>query len=232
MSGAMVKRSAVIFDMDGLVIDSESTYVSAWRRAAMDAGVQLEDTFFDGLFGCHREDVTRLITERLGSLPFDPERFFMAAKAHWFEAIEAKGIPRMPGIEGLLEALKRQGVPYALATNSEAPYAEICLRCAGLLEAFPVRVTLDQVAAGKPAPDLFLEAALRLGVLPSDTLVLEDSETGLLAARAAGALPVLIQGRPDRFEALAPRAEKAFSSLFTFTEAFLDPEGALTFHSD
>ena len=91
---------------------------------------------------------------------------------------------------------------------------------------------MDQVAAGKPAPDLFLEAALRLGVLPSDTLVLEDSETGLLAARAAGALPVLIQGRPDRFEALAPRAEKAFSSLLTFTEAFLDPEGALTFHSD
>ncbi|TSA01112.1 MAG: HAD family phosphatase [Methylococcus sp.] len=232
MNGRIPRLGAVIFDMDGLVIDSERTYVTAWRHAARDVGVVMEDAFFEGLFGCQREDVTRLIAERLGASPFDPERFFMAAKDHWFKAIEAQGIQRMPGIEALLEVLQRRGLPYALATNSEARYADICLRHAGLLEAFPVRVTRDQVAAGKPAPDLFLEAAMRLGVSASVALVLEDSDTGLLAARAAGACPVLIQGRPDRFKAFAPQADRAFPSLEHFTAALLDHQEAQIFHSD
>jgi HAD superfamily hydrolase (TIGR01509 family) len=113
----------------------------------------------------------------------------------------------MPGVEDLLDVLDSRRIPYALATNSDGAYAEQCLSLARLESRFPLAVTRDQVAAGKPAPDVFLEAARRLGVAAGQCLVLEDSATGLLAARRAGAVPVLVLARP------APEESKALAAL-------------------
>lgn len=207
--------AAVILDMDGLVLDSEATYCHAWRQAAAEAGHALDAAFFEPLFGRHADDVVRALAERLGP-HFERDTFFRAAERHWFELIEAQGIPPMPGAAALLERLRQRAIPFALATNSDGPYARVCLERGGLQEAFPVLVTRDQVARGKPEPDVFLEAARRLGVTPAQCVVLEDSATGLLAARAAGMHPVLIQRRESLRATLRPLALLALASLDDF----------------
>jgi HAD superfamily hydrolase (TIGR01509 family) len=204
--------SAVIFDMDGLVLDSETTYCGAWRKAAAALGHELDDAFFESLFGRHADDVVQALAAELGPR-FDREGFFRAAERYWFEHIETHGIPRMPGIEALLARFREASIPYALATNSDGHYARLCLERGGLHDAFPVMVTRDQVALGKPEPDVFLEAARRLNVDPAACLVLEDSETGLMAARAAGTQPILIQRREDLRARLEPLAKLALFSL-------------------
>ena len=204
--------AAIIFDMDGLVLDSETTYCTAWRQAAADVGHRLDDGFLESLFGRHADDVVQTLAEKLGPA-FDRKVFFKAAEQHWFSHIRTHGIPRMPGIEALLACLRERSIPFALATNSEGHYARLCLEHGSLREAFPVMVTRDQVALGKPEPDVFLEAARRLDVDPAACLVLEDSETGLQAARAAGTQPILIQRQEEIRTRLEPLALLALASL-------------------
>ena len=213
---ALPAFSAILFDMDGLVLDSEKTYVTAWQRAAQALGKTLTTEVAEGLFGCHADDVARRLGEVLGP-DFDRPAFFEIAERHWFKVLADEGIEGMPGVHALLDHLHSVGIPFALATNSDAHYAKRCLAAANLLNAFEVLVSRDQVKAGKPAPDLFLAAAERLGVSPSQCLVLEDSETGLLAARAAQTYPILIQQRPVLRDKLSPLANQNFPDL----EAFL-----------
>lgn len=197
---------AVIFDMDGLVLDSEPTYAFAWMKAAEEFGTPLEEAFLRGLFGRHADDVEAALAQRIGP-EFDRERYLAAASRHWRTHVTVHGIATLPGVENLLALLERNGIPYALATNSDGPYATECLRHAKMDGRFAKTVTRDQVAQGKPEPDLFLEAARRLGVAIEQCLVLEDSATGLLAARRAGATPVLVLDRP------APEDSAALASL-------------------
>ncbi len=214
---ALPAFDAILLDMDGLVLDSEATYCAAWQQAAADIGHALDDAFLESLFGRHADDVVQALAEALGA-DFAREPFFKAAEQHWFRSVEVHGIPRMPGIEPLLEAMQWRRIPYALATNSDDHYARRCLALGGLAEAFPVRVTRDQVRSGKPEPDVYLEAARRLGVEPGRCLVLEDSETGLQAARAAGTQPLLIQ-RSERLRAkLRDQALLALPSLTELTQ--------------
>jgi beta-phosphoglucomutase len=203
---------AAILDMDGLALDSEATYRHAWRRAAAELGLELDAAFCDGLFGRHADDVEQALQGFLGH-GFEPERFHRSAERHWREYLESRGMARMPGLDRLLATLRRRGIPYALATNSDQPYALECLRLAGLEAAFPAVVTRDQVACGKPAPDLFLEAARRLDTPPEWCLALEDSETGLAAARAAGTIAVLVQRRAAMRMRLRDSVRMALASL-------------------
>ncbi|MEY4684881.1 MAG: hypothetical protein RLZ25_1340 [Pseudomonadota bacterium] len=210
--------SAILFDMDGLVLDSEKTYVTAWQRAARELGKHLEAAVAEGLFGRHADDVAKLLGEALGP-DFDRKAFFEIAERHWFEVLAHEGIQSMSGVEALLTDLQKAGIPFALATNSDAHYAERCLTAANLTNAFKTFVSRDQVQSGKPAPDLFLEAAERLGILPSHCLVLEDSETGLIAARAAGTQPILIQQRAVLRDKLSHLADQSFPDLVAFLSA-------------
>lgn len=214
--------SAILFDMDGLVLDSEKTYVTAWRRAARELGKTLDTAFAERLFGRHADDVARILGEALGP-DFDRQTFFEMAERHWFEVLDQEGIQGMPGIFDVLEYLRGMEIPFALATNSEARYAERCLAAADLRNAFEVFVSRDQVQAGKPSPDLFLAAAAQLGVTPSACLVLEDSKTGLMAARAAGTRPILIQQRRELRDKLSSLADRSFPDLLAFLSALNPP---------
>ncbi|MDF9392362.1 MULTISPECIES: HAD family hydrolase [Methylococcus] len=185
---------AAILDMDGLAIDTEATYVAAWRGAAAKLGVDLDEAFCQSLFGCHAEAVNRRIGNYAGP-GFDAQRFDALAAQIWHRHIEIHGIAPMPGLENLLRFFRERNLPYALATNSEARFAAICLDRSGLAHRFPLIVTRDQVAQGKPAPDLYLEAARRLGVAPSQCLALEDSEAGIESAATAGTFAILVNGR-------------------------------------
>lgn len=186
---------AVLFDLDGLVLDTEPTYLYAWRKAAVEFGAKLDNSLGHRLFGQHADAVMQALQDLIGP-SFERERFHVAASSYWHQYLNSHGVVCMPGLEKLLDSLAWRHIPYALATNSDAPYAKICLERAGIDDRFPIRVSRDQVQHGKPEPDLFLEAARRLSVDPGRCLVLEDSPTGLEAARRAGTMPVLVQARP------------------------------------
>jgi len=189
------KFRAVIFDMDGLAIDSEPSFIFAWRKAASEFGAQLEDELVRSLLGLHAEDVELALKEAIG-VNFNASQFRLLASQYWRDHVERKGMTPMPGLHTLLGLLAQASIPFALATNSHGANAAESLRRSGLETRFSVLVTRDQVSAGKPEPDLFLAAALRLGVSASECLVLEDSAVGLLAASRAGAIPVLVNLRP------------------------------------
>ena len=203
---------AAILDLDGLALDSEPTYRHAWRRAAAELGLELGEEFCDGLCGRHAADLERALRELWGP-GFERERFWNVAERHWRDHLRTQGMARMPGLDRLLASFRRHGIPYALATNSDGLYARECLRQAGLESTFPVLVTRDQVARGKPEPDLFLEAARRLATPPALCLALEDSETGLAAARAAGTIAILVQKRETVRRKLEDSAFLALASL-------------------
>ncbi len=186
--------SAVIFDMDGLAIDSEPSFIVAWRRAAFEFGACLDERFLRGLLGRSADEVELALGQAIGS-EFDGKRFNRLAARCWREQVEAEGISPMPGLLGLLELLRHNRISYALATNSRGDIVADCLRLSGLDGHFPLAVTREQVSSGKPAPDLFVLAAERLGCRASKCLVLEDSTVGLQAAASAGMLPVLVNAQ-------------------------------------
>lgn len=181
-------------DMDGLAVDTEAAYCSAWRVGAAEFGCELSEEFCRGLFGRHADDVRDALAAACGER-FDYSAFADVAARHWYQHVRTLGVAPMPGLEQLLEVLDARRIPYALATNSEERYALEVLDAAGLRERFPVIVTRDQVRRGKPCPDLFVEGARRLGIDTGDCLGVEDSETGLAACIAAGMTSVLVPNR-------------------------------------
>ncbi len=183
--------SAVILDLDGLVIDSEPTYQAAWQSAGEHLGYPLPESLVRRFAGKSYDLIEPLLKAEFGP-GFPLEQFRAKSAECWHESVEKTGMAVKPGLQELLGALEQQVIPFCLATNSEQIYAEKCLQYAGLGNAFPRRITRDQVAAPKPAPDIFLAAAASLGANPEQCIVLEDSETGARAALDAGAIVMLI----------------------------------------
>ena len=177
------RPAAVIFDMDGLMLDSERAILDALRAAAIEHGADIAPDWWLCLIG-HTEAVCRArLGEKIGEAAANA--LLDDGHARYIEIAEA-GVPHRPGIVALLELLTAHGVPRAVATSTRSPLAQRKLAAAGLLPHFEVVCTSSDVAAPKPAPDVYLLAAERLGVSPSLCLVLEDSPTGVRAALAAG----------------------------------------------
>ena len=183
--------SAVIFDLDGLVLDTEVTYFSAWRQAADAMGYRFSEPFCQSLSGLHYHAVEQKISD-LYSPNFDLDDFNRLSGIYWRNLVQTQGIQVKPGFHGLLELIRRVDLPYCLATNSRLTNALECLDLAGLADVFPVIVARDHVNQGKPAPDIFWAAAERLSVDISRCLVLEDSPAGIIAATEAGAFSVFV----------------------------------------
>ncbi len=202
----------VLLDLDGLLIDSETTYLHAWREAGLQWGVDFGKGFLRSLVGLHAGQVDARLEAEIGS-SYQRERFFADAGAIWREHVAACGIACMPGAEELLAWLDEAGLPYALATNSDSSAALRCLSHAGLAGRFQVMVCRDEVAAGKPEPDVYLRAAASLNLRPERCLVLEDSSVGLQAAVRAGAIPVLVSERAVDSET-ERLAQAVFTSLY------------------
>ena len=183
--------SAVIFDMDGLVLDTESTYFAAWQQSAIVMGYSLSDAFCLSLSGLHYKEIELKLLACCGA-EFNLDTFARLSGIFWREQVNAHGIKIKHGFTELLEFIVQQQIPYCLATNSSAVNAVECLEFAGIRELFATIITRDDVEHGKPAPDIFLKAAELLQVPISRCLVLEDSYAGIEAASRAGAFSVLI----------------------------------------
>lgn len=177
--------------MDGLVLDTESTYISAWQQAMQLMGIELDDGFWQSLSGLHHVDVQQRLLGRCG-VDFDLSMFNRFSANSWRDYVANAGIALKPGFTELLTLIKQQALPYALATNSLSVNTLECLELAGISDVFSVIITRDDVPCGKPAPDIFLAAAERLMVDIKQCLVLEDSPAGIAAAISAGAFTIYI----------------------------------------
>jgi HAD superfamily hydrolase (TIGR01509 family) len=176
---------AVIFDMDGLMLDTEPIYKMAWQRAAAECGHPISEELYAELIGRSRVDGEAILADAFGAA-FSMEDF-RAVCARCEAAAFAENLPVIkPGLEELLALLEARAIPKAVATSTERHIAEQQLGSLGLLARFSVLATGDEVVNGKPAPDLFLLAASRLAIEPLQCLVLEDSEAGVMAAHRAG----------------------------------------------
>ncbi len=173
------------------MLDTEPLYKVAWQTASAELGYKLDDPSYATLVGRQTEDCEQVLLEQFGS-DFPLDRFRVRWPELWQAEVTANGIQQKPGLLEFLAFLDRQGLPVAVATSSETDYTVFSLRHAGLEGRFEVVVTGDQVARGKPAPDIYLEAARRLRVDPAECVALEDSEAGILAARGAGMIALLI----------------------------------------
>lgn len=180
---------AAVFDNDGLLLDTEE----AWTRAevrlfAAHGSVFTMDHKRDLIGSSHAIAAAKL--EAMLDRPGDGEALIDELQALVLEEAAAEPVPPRPGAIDLLDALDAAGVPLGLASNSVRPFVDLVLASAGVAHRFAVVVSGDEVAHAKPAPDLYLAACSALGVDPVDAVALEDSPTGVAAARAAGMLVV------------------------------------------
>lgn len=181
---------AVIFDMDGTLIDTEAAHRQAFVDTGNALGWPLSDALLLSMVGIHRDENQRMLADRLG--PDFPLAQFYADSDALFEAAVDAGIPLRPGAELLLDHLAHAGIPMALATSTAAPFAQQRLARSGLLDYFDVIVTRSDVERPKPHPEPYLLAARRLGVDPAQIVAVEDSYAGVRSATAAGIATVMV----------------------------------------
>ena len=196
----MSPNSGVIFDMDGLMVDTERIARIAWQEASRAAGYEMPDAVFSLMIGRTKRDSGDLMRHHLGP-GFDFERVHAATGILFEKIIERDGLPLKPGIRELLDHLRTGNIPLAVATSTRNPVATQRLESVGLLKYFTVVVTGDQVTRGKPEPDIFLEAVRRLGIDARTSYALEDSFAGVRSAHGAGLrvimVPDLLQPTPE-----------------------------------
>jgi HAD superfamily hydrolase (TIGR01509 family) len=184
---------AVICDMDGLLVDSEGFSTQAWDVALARYGITLTEADVADMFGLRIDEDAALILHRYPR-PISVADLVQAKSSAMLELI-AGALQPMPGALELVAWLETHAVPHALATSGLGDYAAVCLDTVGIGTSFPIRITGDMVPRGKPAPDIFLEAARRLGSVPERCLVLEDAPHGVAAARAAGMAVIAVPNK-------------------------------------
>jgi beta-phosphoglucomutase len=183
--------SAFIFDMDGLVLDTEPTYFAAWQRAVERLGFRVDADAFKTLSGHHYSQVEARLLSWYGD-GFNLHTFRQLSSELWRTYVNEHGIVVKQGVVDLLDYAAQRRIPVCLATNSSTINAYECLDIAGIRNRFPKIVTGDDVKHAKPEPDIFLKAADFLQADIRRCVVFEDSHTGIVAASAAGAYSVYI----------------------------------------
>lgn len=176
--------TALIFDLDGLMVDTEPISRRAWDVVLADYGHKLDDALYARMIGRNGQESGQMVLDAY-PLPLTLPRLIQEKRKH-YHAFLAAGVPEMPGLRALLAELARRRIPWGIATSSPRDHAYSVITQLGLAENCRAIAAGDETPWGKPAPDIYLLAAARLGVRPQRCLALEDSEPGCRAAMAAG----------------------------------------------
>ena len=186
---ASFRPRAVIFDIDGTIVDNMHLHAEAFAVFAERHGLSpLTSEDRARLDGRRNSEIFPILFNR--EVPREEWQAYEREKEGLYRELSKGRLTPLNGLQVLIERLRESGVPMALATSAPEPNVIHTLNELGLADAFPVIVRGDQVPRGKPAPDVFLEAARRLNVDPKDCLVFEDAPMGIEAAHAAG-MPVV-----------------------------------------
>jgi beta-phosphoglucomutase-like phosphatase (HAD superfamily) len=194
------RPSAVIFDMDGLLFDTEALWQEALLAAAAEGGHAIPNEVYNGSIGVRRSQCRGLFLSHFGE-DFRFDDFHASWSRHFWLIADSK-LALKPGALELLDILDQLRLPRAIATSSSRTTVERHLASHGLTERFDQFVCRGDYEHGKPAPDPFLKAAERLGVEPRSCLALEDSHIGVRSAAAAGMMTVMVPDLLEPTEAL------------------------------
>jgi HAD superfamily hydrolase (TIGR01509 family) len=212
---------AVVFDLDGVLIDSEQVWDEAREQLAEERGGRWHPQAQRDMMGMSSTEWSRYMHERIG-LPEPPEEI----NREVVERLMAIYREHLPAITGAREAVERLAArwPLGLASSSNRELIDLALELLGVKDLFAATVSSEEVARGKPAPDVYLEVARRLGVDPIRAAAVEDSHNGILAAKAAGMRVLAIPNRhfPPGEEALA-QADVVLDSPAELTAEAVDP---------
>lgn len=187
---------ALIFDMDGLLVDSEGLAAEAMDRLLTEYRLTRKPEVHGKLLGRRLVEALAIVREGYG-MDEDVEILIARYSDLRIEALRGS-VKAMPGARDIIARARLAGLPVALATSGMRIHADISLGETGLAGLFDSETTGDEVTRGKPAPDLFLMAAERLGVEPGGAVVLEDSPLGVEAAKAAGMRVIAVLGHSER----------------------------------
>ena len=193
---------AVVFDLDGVLIDSESVWDAARRALVAETGGRWRDDATRAMLGMSAPEWSRYVRDELG-VPLEPDEIAARVVADVLERYRRE-VPLLPGAVAAVRRLAARW-PLGLASSANRPVIDAVLDAAGVAECFAATVAGEEVARGKPAPDVYLAATGKLGVEPGDAVAIEDSSNGLRAAAAAGMVVVAIPNRefPPSEDALA-----------------------------
>lgn len=198
-------KKAVIFDMDGVIFDSEQAVYHGWLELADKYHLIDIEKIYRKCIGVNSEMTRQIFLDYYGEdFPYDEYKAEQSKKYH--ERYDNGRLPMKPGIEELLISLKKKQYWIAIASSTRTELVEEQIKNAGLREYFDVIIGGDMVKKSKPEPDIFLKAAECLGVLPEEIYVIEDSYNGIRAAFAGKMIPIMV---PDMLEPDSEMREKA-----------------------
>ncbi len=208
----MKKVELIIFDMDGLMFDTEKIAFISWKEAAHKYGYEIDEELFKKTIGANLKRTIEIYLAHFGeSFPIDAireERFKLSESL-----VEQNGVPVKEGLFELLDYLKETDIKIAVATSTSRQRAMTLLKMAGIDMHFDYVLCGDEIENSKPHPEVFLKVSERIGCLPENCIVLEDSEVGIIAAHAAGMLPVMIPDMKEPEEEIRKLIYKRLDSL-------------------
>lgn len=185
---------AVIFDVDGTLLDTERIYMQAWKAAAAEQGYVMPDRVLQMTRAVNTKDAARIFEEEIGNgFSYAKTRPIRVRIAE--EIITRESPILKPGVAELLAYLEEKGIRLAVASSTNTQTTREHLAASGIADCFEVIVGGDQIVNGKPHPDIFLRAAELLGEAPENCMVVEDSPAGIRAGAAAGMKVILV---PDQ----------------------------------
>ena len=211
MSEKMPDIKAIIFDMDGVILDSESISDITWGKAAEEKGLTVNDEILNACRGTNKNDTIVILKKYYGA-DFDSEAFLERTSELFYEIEKKEGIPLMPYAKEILEYLKPR-YRLALASSTRDPTVERQLRNAGVIDFFETRTTGEMVEHSKPNPEIYLMACKSIGMKPEECVAIEDSLNGIRSAHAAGLHPIMVIDKVQPTEEIRGMCEAVFESL-------------------
>lgn len=210
---------AVVFDLDGVIWDGEPLYHEAFNVVLAPQGHRVSEFDYTKIIGLSVEAAWDWVRERF-RLSEPLSVFYRAYNEAVLELMKSP-VERLPGVRELLTELRRRGVPVRLASASLRQWVDATLRGLRLEDAFDATVSASEARRSKPAPDLYLAAAERLGILPEQCLAVEDTAAGIAAAKAAGMFAIQVRAASTALPPL-PEADLILEDYSQFDLAFFE----------
>jgi HAD superfamily hydrolase (TIGR01509 family) len=208
---------ALIFDMDGLMVDTEPLYWDVARQLAAKCGKEVSDDTLRRMMGRSRIESMRIFAEACGIDSRTPEELLVEREGLML-ARYGGGVEPMKGLREIIERFRGR-LKFTVATSSPRQFADVLLPALGVADEFEVVQTGDDIARGKPDPEIYLKCMSSLGVAPMECIVLEDSKAGAMSGKRAGATVIAVPSPLTAVEDFSAFADIRVSNLFEAADA-------------